>query len=244
MLKSRRPRAGSCRMSALSTFLARCRVVAPVLLLAACAQRAVHAPAPAPAPVPVPAYVAPAPSVPVALLVMSHELQRDDWYHVDVFANAERCAGRSRIGMGGQAIDPPPTRLAAGRWQTFETWIHRPGAKCSIRLSFAPAAGRTYSVVTTGNPDGSCTTMLRDVTDPDAVRLEPSLRQRDVGNQACRPLAQSEPLLASAEQHPSDPVTDLPIETVERKSGTTRPQVAPAPAPAVTVDDLKGLTRR
>ena len=230
-------------MSALPSFLSRCRVVAPALLLAACAQRPTHAPAPASVPVPVPAYVAPGPSVASATLVMSHDLQASDWYHVDVFANAERCLGRSRVGTGGNAVDPAPTRLAAGRWQTLETWIHRPGHKCSIRLSFAPAAGRTYSVVTQGNPDGSCTTMLRDVTDPDAVRLETTARQRDVGGQDCRPLADSDPALR-AERRKFTEATDLPIETAEREPGLSRPQVAPTPAPAVTTDDLKGLTGR
>ena len=229
-------------MSDLSTLLARCRGVAPVLLLAACAHHPVRAPAPAP--VQVPAYVAPGPAVAAAFLVMSHDLQPDDWYHVDVFANAERCAGRSRVGTGGHTVDPVPTRLAAGRWQTFETEVHAARTHCSVRLSFAPASGRTYSVLTTSNADGSCTAMLRDVTDPDAVRIEPSLRQRDVGNQACRPLAQSEPLMYRVERRQPEEVIDLPIETEDREPVPARPTAMPASAPTVTADDLKGLIAR
>ncbi|MCK9685591.1 hypothetical protein [Scleromatobacter humisilvae] len=229
-------------MSDLPIFLARCRVVAPVLLLAACAQHPARAPAPTP--VQVPAYAAPGPAVAAAFLVMSHDLQPDDWYHVDLFANAERCAGRSRVGSGGHAVDPVPTRLAAGRWQTFETWVHEPRGYCAVRLSFAPAAGRTYAVTTKSNPDGSCTAMLRDVTDPDAVRIEPSLRQREAGNQACKTLATSAPLMVRAGQRQPEQAIDLPIETVEREPGMARPQLLPEPAPTVTADDLKGLTAR
>lgn len=229
-------------MSDLPTVLARCLVVAPVLFLSACFVRPVHAPAP----VPVPAYVAPGASVPVATLVMRHELQDDHWYRLDLFADPERCAGRSRVGQGGRTIDPAPTRLAAGRWQTFEAWVREPGATCTVRLSFAPAPGRTYLVMTKSRPDGACTATLQDVTDPDAVRFEPSMRQRYVGNQACRPLAQSAPPPAHAEQLPSKPVTDLPIDPMERDPAATRPRMlpAPSPTPAVSADDLSGLTER
>ena len=227
-------------MSDLPTVLARCLVVAPVLFLAACFVRPVRPTAP------VPAYVAPGPSVPVATLVMRHELQDDHWYRVDMFSDAERCTGRSRVGQGGHTVDPPSIRLAAGRWQTFETWIHEPGATCWSRLSFAPAAGRTYAVTTKSEPNGSCSAILTDVTDPDAVRREPSQRWRRAGNEACRPLALSAPPPLHAEQLPSKPVTDLPIEPMERDPVATRPRTLPtaAPTPAVSADDLSGLTER
>ena len=228
-------------MSILPTALARSCAVAPALLLAAC----IHRPLPAPMPAPVPTYFAPDASVPTARLSMRNEIQPADWYQIDVFADPAACAGPQRVGTGNRTIDARATALAAGRWQTIEVRINEPhGYVCPMRLSFAPSAGRSYVLTAASNPDGTCTLQLRDETDPQAIRPEPTLRRRNVDKQACVPLAQTKPLGFSAERVPREEATDLPIAPVDHVPSATHPAAADQPIPAVSADDLKGLTGR
>jgi hypothetical protein len=230
----------SSRMSVSPTFSSRLRAVVALLILAGCASRAPRTVAPAPTP----PYVAPGATVPVARLVMRSEIEEYDTYEVAVLSNADACSGKQSVGMGFPRNDPRSTTLAAGRWQTIEVQLNKPNRTyCRVRWSFAPAAGRSYVVSTTSEKQG-CSVVIRDETDPDAVRIEPSLRRRDVDARACIPLAQTHPALHMNTHATTEEVTDLPIEPVDREPSKTRPPVAKDPIPTVTPDDLQGLIGR
>jgi hypothetical protein len=223
--------------------LARPRVLAPLLLLAACAQ-----PVPAPVAQATRPYVPPAASTATARLVMRNAIDKADLsYEVAVFDDADRCTGRQRIGSGTQASDPETTTIAAARWQTIETIAHQPNhMMCRDRWTFAPVAGRSYLVRTTSKPDG-CTTVIYDMTNPEALRIEPTLRRRQTTREnVCLPLAQAQQIKLNAAQRPADS-SDLPIpaETPHAPSIPSTEPAAKSPrakaGAGTTVDDLQGL---
>jgi hypothetical protein len=228
MLKSR-GNPDATRMPALYALLARLRTFAPFLILAACAQ-------PVPVAQPTRAYVSPTASSTSARLVMRNAIDKADRsYEVAVFDDADKCSGRQRVGVGSPTTDPETTRIAAGRWQTIETIAYQPNRMmCRMRWSFVPVAGRSYLVNTTSKPTG-CMTVIYDMTNPEALRIEPSLRRREVSNNLCLPLAQAEPVKLNAAKKPSD-ANDLPIpsETHQAPSASTSPG-------GTSVDDLQGL---
>lgn len=219
-------------MIALHPAFARLRAIAPVLILAACAQPVATTP-----------YVPPAPAQASARLLMRNALESADSYEVAVFDNAETCSGRERVGTGNQTVNPKSTTIAAGRWQTVEVVVSKPNRTvCRIRWSFTPATGRSY-LVSTASRTGGCSMMILDATNPDALRIEPSLRRRNAGNNLCVAIAQSK-AIQLADTHGGDDTSDLPIAPQDRVPPATKP-AARAPAPkapsAVTNDDLQGL---
>jgi hypothetical protein len=218
-------------MPTLHAVLKRLCAVAPVLTLVACAQ-------------PVTPYVAPAPSAASARLMMRNALAGPDSYEVDVFDDAESCGGKQRVGTGNQNVNPKTTTIAAGHWETIEVVVSKPGRLVyHVRWSFMPAAGRSY-LLSTSSKAGGCSAIVLDATNPDSIRIEPSLRRRNVGSNACVPIARANPIRLT-DQHDSGDTSDLPIAPENPAPAAPKPPAtkatAPKAAPAVTVDDLQGL---
>lgn len=167
-------------------------------------------------------------------------------YEVAVYDDADRCTGRQRVGTGTRTSDPETTTIAAARWQTIETISHQPNHMiCRDRWTFAPVAGRSYLAYTTSKPTG-CTTMIYDMTDPDAIRIEPTLRRRDSRNNVCQPLAQAKQIKLDSTQHSVDS-SDLPIPPATQHAPSMPSQAPVAQVPAAKAsggtpgDDLQGL---
>jgi hypothetical protein len=78
--------------------------------------------------------------------------------------------------------------------QTVDVYMTKANkTSCRVRWSFSPVAGRSYLVSTQSTPTG-CAAMIFDATDVDAMKPEPSLLRRNVGSNACVPLANSKSL--------------------------------------------------
>ncbi len=222
----------------------RMHVVVPVLLLAACAHQA----PPRTVAVPPTPYAAPAPSQASALLTMRSQLEQGDFYTVNVFADAQACAGSRRVGVSQPGGELASTRLAAERWQTLEVVVAKPARRstCTIRLSFAPRTGRSY-LLSTHIVDGGCTARVLDATEADAPQLEATLRFRSSEHQACVPLAQAPTALPSPVPQHSVRPAELPIHPGDDAlSPANAPRIArdagQEPNVKVSDDDLKSLT--
>jgi hypothetical protein len=155
------------------------------LVLAGCATRS-------PAP-PIPRYVAPAAGA-TAKLVMRATVPAGDLYGVFVLDDTEQCGRPQLVGVGDAKRSPVSSALAAGRLQTVEFRLIKPGTKqsCAIRWSFNPVAGKSYLVRGATLPAG-CIAVVLNMTDPEKIRPEPTALRRNGGGNACLPLAQSKP---------------------------------------------------
>lgn len=218
-------------MPASPTLSSRLRAVAVLAILAGCAHRVP----------PLPRYVPPPASAATASLVMNNHLQIGDGYLVNVYADGQRCTGTQRVGASQWAVDPPATRLATDRWQTLVVLVLSPMSHCLQRWSFVPRAGHSYSLTTTSSHAG-CSALVYDTTEPEAPRLESSLRKRDAEGRVCVPLATAKPIMANQMPDDSVAVADLPIHSDAREPSAPRPvQATPPGQDQVTADDLRGL---
>lgn len=220
----------------------RLAAAAALLTLAACA----HRPAPKlgvrPAAAPsLTSYVVPSPSGNTATLVMRSQLASGNSYVVNVYAEAQRCDGRQRLGKRIGADDPTATALAAERWQTLEVVIAQPGNyTCTVRLSFAPRNARAYRMTTTSSDKG-CRAVVVDATDPGEPQLESTLRYRIDGSQPCVPLAQAKSFLVDRVPQQTVRVTELPTDPDDGAPAVIRPAPEEKDSDATTVDHLRGL---
>ena len=239
-------------MPAFRSALARCRVVVPLMLLAACAHCvATQAPAPMHAPqteAPLARYVMPTPPQDAARLTMQGNVPLGAFYVVDVLADTATCRGHQRVGGSTGPLDPSPTALATERWQTLEVTFTEPLARrtCTVRVSFTPRHGRAYQL-TPRAADNHCNALVFDTTDPQAPQLESSFRYRVSSTEPCVPLARAETPIrgplpqesVSVQDLPTNPDTDALSSNRAHRNATTG---GPSPDEAVTNEDLNGLT--
>jgi hypothetical protein len=226
--------------------LSRCRVVVPLMLLAACAQRVgTHAPA---TQAPLMRYIVPAPPQDAARLTMHGTVPLGAYYVVDVLADTATCRGHQRVGASTGPLDLSATALATERWQTLEVTVFEPLAHraCTVRVSFTPRHGRAYQLAPQSAND-HCDALVFDTTDPQAPQLESSFRYRSSNNEPCVPLARAETPIRSMLPQVSVSVQDLPTNPgTDALSSSRAPRKAStggsSPDEAVTDDDLKGLT--
>jgi len=154
---------------------------------------------------PIPKYTAPT-SGPTAKLVMRGTVPQGDLYGVFVYDDSDKCTGSRLAGTGSNARNPTTTTLAASQMTTVEFYLLKPGKQfCRVRWSFTPVADRTYLL--TGGVVGAqaCAARLMDMSNPDAIRIEPTALRRNVGSNACLPLSQAKTAAAGADAGGSVP---------------------------------------
>ena len=134
-------------------------------------------------------YVAPA-GAPTARLLTRGAVTAGDVYGVFVHDDAANCTGpRLAGGVGIPTRAPKATEIEAGRISTLDFLVVRPDkSSCRVRWSFTPRAGKTYLVAGAMTATG-CNARILDATDPDQMKGETSAQQRNVGGNACQPLA-------------------------------------------------------
>ena len=151
------------RMPAPHSHLARLGAFATVLMLAACAHRAVtttHYVPPTP-------FVPPPPTQDSAPMAMRGNVPAGSFYTVNVFADTPGCSGSQRVGSSRGETDLPATALATERWQTLQVDIDEPAKnrRCTVRVSFTPRHGRSYLLAPKLAND-RCNAYVFDATEP------------------------------------------------------------------------------
>ncbi|MGZ8259064.1 MAG: hypothetical protein ACXWUL_00770 [Caldimonas sp.] len=137
---------------------------------------------------PLPPYVVPA-GAPTARLLSRGAVTPGDRYGVFVLDDAEKCAGPRLAATGNATQAPKATQIVAGRTATVDFVVLRPDkTACRVRWSFTPIAGKTY-VVAGALVGSGCNARVLDATDPDRVRAEATAQRRNLGTNACSPLA-------------------------------------------------------
>ena len=160
-------------------------------------------------PQPTPAYVAPPAGAATARLLMRGTLAPGDTY--GVFLLGDDCTRAQRVGIGNAQKNPDGTRITATGLSTLEVLVLKPTRDIyRVRLSFMPQAGHSY-VVTTQSMAAGARALVLDATQPDAMKLEPTLRRRDVTGNACLTWANSRPIKLATQDATSDGASDLPI---------------------------------
>ena len=191
---------------------------------------------------PIPKY-APATSGSTAQLLMRGSVEPGETYGVYLFKEPRACAGLQQVGLGTASTNPPSTTIAAPGLTTTESVVIKPNRTiCRVRWSFEPVAGRRYVVTTKSTPTG-CVAQVLDATDPNKIVIEPSVRRRDVGGNACLPMEKTTTLADFASRTRASSEADLPIPNAPAAPAAppARPAL-PGKTPSVTEDELSGLT--
>ena len=176
---------------------------------------------------PTPAYVAPPAGAATARLLMRGTLAPGDTY--GVFVLGDDCTRPQRVGIGNAQKNPDGTRITSNGLSTLEVLVLKPSRDIyRVRLSFMPQAGHSY-VVTAQSMATGARALVLDATQPDAMKLEPTLRRRDVTGNACLTWASSRPIKVATQDATSDGASDLPIPKARDES---------------VPDDLSGLISR
>jgi hypothetical protein len=141
-------------------------------------------------------------------------------YGVYLLDGGTDCTRPQRVGIGTATTNPSATTISAGTTKTVEILIIKANkTSCDVRWSFTPVASRSY-LVSAASKSGGCAALVLDVTNPDAVKVEPSLRRRNVAGNACVPLAMSKLVAPATDPKGSpDDDSDLPISTETRNAG-------------------------
>lgn len=135
-------------------------------------------------------HVAPT-GLPTARFVMRGDVSPGDRYGMYIFDDSENCAGPRSLGIGGKDRHPATTAVATNVVQTVEFTVVKPSRQyCAVRLSFEPVAGRSYLFAGASSAEG-CSARLMDMSNPDDMKPEPSVRRRNPGTSACLSLAAS-----------------------------------------------------
>ncbi len=235
-------------MPAPHILLARTCALGALLILAACAQRAVTRMPAAPRPALPTPYLAPPPSQDAAPVAMRGNVPAGSYYIVNVFANTQTCTGSQLVGRSLGRTDLSATALATERWQTLEVAIDEPAQnlRCTVRISFTPRHGRSY-LLAPKLADHRCSAYVFDTTERGEPQLESSFRLRNADNEECTPLASAPKATKDPLQQISVSASELPIDPDE---GALSPEKAPRAAAAgpkapesVSVDDLKSLIK-
>jgi hypothetical protein len=141
-----------------------------------------------------------------------------------------------QVGIGLANRDPESTTIAPG-FSTAEVFLTKANRSiCRVRWSFEPVAGRRYLVSSATTPTG-CRARILDVTDPRKIVQEPSSRRRDVGGKLCVPMSETTTLADAESRARTASESDLPIGSVPTRTAIQS-------VPAVSDDDLGGLTRK
>lgn len=185
---------------------ARLAAIVAALVLGACA---------AP-PKPLGRYMAPA-TGPTAKLVMRGSVPPGDLYGIFVFDDSEKCSGSRLAGTGSNTRNPTTTTLTANQITTVEFYLLKPNRQfCNVRWSFTPVAGKTYLLNGGAVSANACGARVMDMTNPEAIKLEPTALRRNPGTTTCLPLAQSKAATVAG----SDAGQSAPEAVLRQGAGT------------------------
>ena len=185
------------------------------------------------APTPLPNYVAPT-TGPTSRLLMRGSLEPGDSYGIYLMRGTDDCSQPQRVGFGNATNNPPVTTIPANQVSTVEVLVSKANKSLyRIRWSFLPKAGGSYLVAVRSAPNTASASVL-DATDPDAIKLDPAARRRDVPGNGCVAYANAKSMGELMAQGKTD-------------NATAKPAPAPAKAaavPAPAEDDFKTLSGR